>query len=549
MKGLEYRGIDGILTYPVAQKEVHDVDMFEVTGLGAGPVDIEVIAGHAWLDTEMGLFDSNGNLIGHDDDSGFDDLSRLAGVSPDPTGTVRFAITGDEDSFFGGWHEEMGTYQVAVWPSGNPGPNNPAEETESESNNDFLSRNVFAGTDGQILINGSLGDPQFSPEDGDPVIVDWYDELADVILATQNPDGSWPGDAWGESGDSVLTTAWALLTLEKVTPPVAMIYGQCILAGESFEPTNLDEGIDPCNPGTPPYTWTVMGNVALSVDIDANNVMTVTYPQGWTGSETLTLICVDAAQQTYIIPYPNPTYAVCAKPVVMDIPDQAQPFQPFDLDDYLDPQCGLLPTEVQWSVSGVSGGWSVQIDPDHIVTVTAPADANQPATFTFTAASTVCVCAELSDSNDATFAVTGGTLPPDCTGAYADPDCLWPPRHRMVAVNIRGVTDPAGHPVSIVITGITSDEATASARGAGGPGHSPDADGIGNDTAHLRAERSGRGNGRVYQISFVANNAKGAQSQGTVQVTVPRNRRQSKGSPAACEAPDDGQLYDATQTN
>ena len=50
--------------------------------------------------------------------------------------------------------------------------------------------------------------------------LDWFDEIADHILATQNPDGSWPSDWWG---DSLLTTEWALLTLEKVAPPPPVI--------------------------------------------------------------------------------------------------------------------------------------------------------------------------------------------------------------------------------------------------------------------------------------------------------------------------------------
>jgi hypothetical protein len=43
---------------------------------------------------------------------------------------------------------------------------------------------------------------------------DWFDEIADQILATQNPDGSWPWDYWG---GPLLATEWALLTLEKIT--------------------------------------------------------------------------------------------------------------------------------------------------------------------------------------------------------------------------------------------------------------------------------------------------------------------------------------------
>jgi hypothetical protein len=45
---------------------------------------------------------------------------------------------------------------------------------------------------------------------------DWYQLLVGYILARQQPDGSWPGDCWG---NSLLTTAWALLTLERAVPP------------------------------------------------------------------------------------------------------------------------------------------------------------------------------------------------------------------------------------------------------------------------------------------------------------------------------------------
>lgn len=52
--------------------------------------------------------------------------------------------------------------------------------------------------------------------------VDWFDEIADHILATQNPDGSWPSDYWG---DPLLATEWALLTLERIAPPPSVPVG------------------------------------------------------------------------------------------------------------------------------------------------------------------------------------------------------------------------------------------------------------------------------------------------------------------------------------
>ncbi len=61
---------------------------------------------------------------------------------------------------------------------------------------------------------------------------DWYAEFAEVIVDRQRSDGSWesspcyvwppgwPGfGAWGTMSGEILSTIWALLTLEKVTPP------------------------------------------------------------------------------------------------------------------------------------------------------------------------------------------------------------------------------------------------------------------------------------------------------------------------------------------
>ena len=134
--------------------------------------------------------------------------------------------------------------------------------------------------------------------------------------------------------------------------------------------------------------------------------------------------------------------------------------------------------------------------------------------------------------------------PPDCSGAYADPGCLWPPNHKFVDIGIMGVTDPDGDPVTITITGITSDEPTASDKVSGGAKHAPDAYGVGTDTASVRAERSGNGDGRVYEISFTAADASGAACSGTVTVNVPHDQ-----SDKSCPAVDSGQNYDATQIN
>jgi hypothetical protein len=102
-------------------------------------------------------------------------------------------------------------------------------------------------------------------------------------------------------------------------------------------------------------------------------------------------------------------------------------------------------------------------------------------------------------------------------------------------VHIFDVTDPDGDPVALEITGITQDEPVMHPDKT-----APDAEGVGLDFAFLRAERRGGGNGRMYEISFVARDDKGAEATGSVTVCVPHDR----GSRQACV--DDGQLFDST---
>ena len=57
---------------------------------------------------------------------------------------------------------------------------------------------------------------------------------------------------------------------------------------------------------------------------------------------------------------------------------------------------------------------------------------------------------------------------PICSAATAGPSQLWPPNHKLVGVNINGVTDPDGDPVTIVATSVRQDEpTTGQGQGAG----------------------------------------------------------------------------------
>jgi len=114
---------------------------------------------------------------------------------------------------------------------------------------------------------------------------------------------------------------------------------------------------------------------------------------------------------------------------------------------------------------------------------------------------------------------------------------LWPPNHQFVDVSIVGVTDPDGDPVAITITGITQDEPL----NGGDQGNTcPDATGVGTATASLRAEREGGGDGRVYHISFTADDGRGGRCTTTVTVCVPHDQGQGR----VCV--DQGPLVDST---
>jgi hypothetical protein len=125
--------------------------------------------------------------------------------------------------------------------------------------------------------------------------------------------------------------------------------------------------------------------------------------------------------------------------------------------------------------------------------------------------------------------------PPVCSAAEPSVARIWPPNHKLVEVQILGVTDPEGGPVTITIDSIFQDEPVD---GDGDGATSPDGFGVGTAMAQVRAERSGSGDGRVYHLAFTATDDAGNSCSGSVDVAVPRSKQGT--------AEDGGPLFDST---
>ena len=143
----------------------------------------------------------------------------------------------------------------------------------------------------------------------------------------------------------------------------------------------------------------------------------------------------------------------------------------------------------------------------------------------------------VSAADEVAVNVLNANDPPRCDLATASPALLWPPDHKLVRVDIVGVTDPdTSDALSITITGVTQDEPVT---GLGDGDTSPDAIMQGNHVL-LRAERAGMDDGRVYHVHFTATDhaVSGGSCTGTVTVGVPHSLK----SPL-----DGGQAHDSTR--
>ena len=138
------------------------------------------------------------------------------------------------------------------------------------------------------------------------------------------------------------------------------------------------------------------------------------------------------------------------------------------------------------------------------------------------------------NTSEATRTVTVvDTTPPTINGIVASPNVLWPPNHRMISIDLSvEATDLCDDDVDIVLASVVSSEPPDT--GQGGDGHTAeDIQGaeLGTEdyAISLRAERQGRGHGRIYTITYTATDDAGNSASGATEVVVPAKQGTGRG--------------------
>lgn len=400
---------------------------------------------------------------------------------------------------------------------------------------------------------------------------DWYAEYTDWLIGAQAADGGWSDCCWFNSSRDLTTAAGVLVVVKEVTkpPPVARAKatpdeappGATITFDHSgsfhIDPSRIlvgfrwdfdDDGAwdfetDDINEKP---TWIYDDDIGCGDEVVHPVTLEVEDDEGKTDQDEESVVIKINLYNHPPVADGDPTdsdpnYEVSqGGPVLLDASDSYDPdtnaplkCDPTAPDDHITKwewdldNDGVFDVEGETYLFDTPDEW--EVDSTHTVQLRVTDDGTWAGDE-----------GGGSKSGETTITIlVVPNQPPDCGGAYSSIQEIWPPNHKYVDIEIMGVTDPDGDPVTITITGITQDE-PVDAIGNGDGKTSPDGAGVGTSIACGRAEREGTGNGRVYEISFTATDPAGAECSGSVTVCVPHDQGPDH------ECIDDGQSYDST---
>jgi alpha-tubulin suppressor-like RCC1 family protein len=174
------------------------------------------------------------------------------------------------------------------------------------------------------------------------------------------------------------------------------------------------------------------------------------------------------------------------------------------------------------SSSGAAVTFAVSATDSHDGPVAASASPASGSVFPL-GATTVSVTAEDAAGNESTktFVVTVvDTTAPVISGLSVNPSVLTVPNHKMVDVTVSySVSDNTGATVTLSVTSNEPDN------GLGDGDTADDIQVVDDHLVRLRAERSGKGTGRVYTITVTATDSSGNSSIQQVTVKVPKGQK------------------------
>jgi hypothetical protein len=384
---------------------------------------------------------------------------------------------------------------------------------------------------------------------------DWYAEYTDFLIENQSDDGSWTSEQW--YGREMATPSGVLILTPEVfvSPPVAVAKASPIEASPcaviTFDHSqsyhrdperrlvmfrwDFDEDgewNEELSDITANPTFEYCDDIICGQEVEHRAVLEVEDDLGNTDVDDETVVIrinlenhPPVADGDPTDSYPN-YYVTPGETVLLDARESYDPDE--TQGDYITLWEWDLDNDGTFEASGETLEFTVPGDWQPGSLYTATLQVTDDGSWASGCGGEL----NLVDQTTVTLAVGAGL---DCANAEPSVSKLWPPNHRMESINIIGLTNSNGEPANVTIASITQDEPV---NGLGDGDIAPDASGIGTSTAEIRAERSGTGNGRVYEIRFFAQDDTGAFCEGAVNVYVAHDKKDL--------AIDDGQAYDST---
>lgn len=127
-----------------------------------------------------------------------------------------------------------------------------------------------------------------------------------------------------------------------------------------------------------------------------------------------------------------------------------------------------------------------------------------------------------------------GLCQPPALNVTVSPDTLWPPNHKYVEIN--ATVQASADTDSVELLSVTSNEPDSGQGGGDKPNDIVIVDDL---TVKLRAERAGKGDGRVYTFVYEATTVCGSATQAMATVIVPHSQGKGKENDITVTKPDE----------